>query len=153
MKTSYKFILFFIILIWYVGIFFEFTTKINQQLLVLLPFIKKSYSLICHQEHYKLIEINGVKSLVCSRCVGIYFGSLIVSFIYIFKKKLQEPKLKYFLLSTIPLLLDVILTTVKFYNYSKILAFSTGFLFGSYTFLYFYKGLINFFDELKISVK
>lgn len=45
------------------------------------------------------------------------------------------------------MIIDVILTTASIYNYSKAVAITTGFLFGSILFLYLYNGLQNLIIE------
>jgi uncharacterized membrane protein len=72
--------------------------------------------------------------LVCARCAGIYFGAFLVGIISL-NYKMPDIKTKVFIVSALPLLLDVILVFLRFYKYSKSLALSTGLIFGSVVYL------------------
>ncbi|MBI1938934.1 MAG: DUF2085 domain-containing protein [Ignavibacteriales bacterium] len=111
------------------------------------PFAKQSYSLVCHQDQKKLIEVGGCRSLVCARCTGIYLSALILSFAFLFKQPKQNPPIKYFLFTGILMLVDVIFSSLKVYNYSKTIALLTGILFGSVLFIYFCNGLNFLFTK------
>lgn len=150
MKLRIKIFIFVLISIWYAGIFFECFTKLYPKSIIILPFIKKTYSLVCHQNSEKIIELNCGHTFVCSRCVGIYSGILLVSIFSLFIKKEIKINLKLLSISTIPLMIDVFLTSMNIYTYSKTLAFFTGLFFGSVLFLYFYKSLINLFHEIQL---
>lgn len=54
---------------------------------------------------------------------------------------------RFLFLSVLPLLTDVFFTTIKIYNYSQILAFSTGILFGIVLSLVILSELENFFNQ------
>ncbi len=137
LKFTYRLIIFFTILIWVLGFSFECFINISPSLLSYYPFIKETYSLVCHQNPKKTIELSFGKLLVCSRCSGIYIGAFIMSFISLFTKKYPIIKNKLLYLSASLLFLDVLLTTINFYNYSKLIAFLTGLFFGSLLFFYF----------------
>ena len=106
------------------------------------------YSLVCHQETNKLIIIGDIQSLTCARCTGIYFGFLFLSVLNIFIGFEKSPKIKFFLLFSVPMLLDVLFYSTGVYHYSKSIAFISGFLFGSTGFLYFYNGIKTLFNEV-----
>ncbi|MEJ5350511.1 MAG: DUF2085 domain-containing protein [Melioribacteraceae bacterium] len=150
MKLRIKIFIFILISIWYAGIFFECLSKLYPKSIIILPFIKKTYSLVCHQNVEKIIELNCGHTFVCSRCVGIYSGILLLSIFSLFIKKEMKINLKLLSLSTMPLMIDVFLTSLNIYTYSKTLAFFTGLLFGSVLFSYFYKSLINLFHEIQL---
>ena len=76
--------------------------------------------------------------------MGFYLVS-IVSLFYAIKK---EPKLEILLIAAIPMIADVILYSLGFYDYSKTLALLTGVLLGSAGFLYFYSALKKLIQEL-----
>lgn len=138
-----------LILLWTIGIFSEFLMSINTVFsLAVLPFNAMS-SLVCHQDPAKLIEFNGAHSLVCSRCAGIYLGALFASLILLFIKPIAYLNYKFLLAASVPMILDVFLSTIDIYPYSKITAFVTGILLGSIGFLYLKIGLENYFVELK----
>ena len=150
MKLRIKIFIFILISIWYAGIFFECLSKFYPKSIIILPFLKKTYSLVCHQNLEKLIELNYGHTLVCSRCAGIYSGILLASIFSLFIKKEIKINLKLLSISTMPLIIDVFLTLLNIYTYSKTLAFFTGLFFGSVLFLYFYKSLINLFHEIQL---
>jgi len=135
------------LLIWGIGIFSEHLAKVYNNLLIIYPFIKKGYSLVCHQEESKLIYFNGLTTLLCARCTGIYLGLLTASFINIFIAIKKLPDIKFLFLFSAPMLTDVILYSIGLYNYSKVIAFATGLLFGSVGFLYFYGGVKDLLNE------
>jgi uncharacterized membrane protein len=111
--------------------------------IISFPFLNIFYSPVCHQESSKLICSNLGCSFLCARCVGIYSGVFLASLLILFRKNITELHIKYFLISSIPLLLDVILISSGFYDYSKTSAYFTGLIFGSAAFYYFYIGIMN----------
>jgi len=150
LRLRIKLLIFILISIWYAGIFFECLTKLYPESIIIFPFIKKTYSLICHQEHGKLIELNCGHLLVCSRCTGIYSGILLLSIVSLFIKKELHTNLKFLFMSAILIIIDILLVSLNIYSYSKTIAFVTGLFFGSVLFLYFYKSLINLFNEIQL---
>lgn len=150
MNYSVRLLITFVLLIWLLGIFIEWLFPLIPQLILILPFLEHSYSLVCHQQENKLVADSFYHSLVCSRCVGIYIGLLFSSIcclVITIKKDLPK---KVILFAVSPMLADVILSSSGFYNYSKYFAFITGFLLGSVGFLYFYSALIKLIEELKV---
>jgi uncharacterized membrane protein len=109
-----------------------------------MPFIKKAYSNVCHQESYKVIAIGGHQFLVCARCLGIYTGVLIFSFILIFIKIIPKHIIKLIIISIVMIFADIIFYTTGLYGYSKIIAFGTGLFSGSVTFIYILNELENY---------
>jgi len=98
-------------------------------------FLKRLYSTVCHQENFKCISFGNDKMLVCARCAGIYFGAFITSisslfFIVPFISK------KILMISILPLMMDVFLTTSGVYTYSQALSFMTGIIFGIVIYLF-----------------
>ena len=150
MKTLLKAFLFLIVLVWCLGIFVDWFVQYNENLVFTIPFLKKSYSLVCHQETNKLISEGNFHTMVCARCTGIYLGALVSSLTLFFISLPGKLNIKYLLLSAIPMIMDIIFYTTGLYQYSKIIALATGFLSGSVGFLYFYYGLENLINELKI---
>jgi len=148
MRFTYKLILFFLLLIWCVGIFIEWFIKFDERLLFLLPNLQKAYSLVCHQDKSKLILFNHVATLTCARCTGIYLGLLLMSLILLFNEPKRKLAIKLLFVSALPMLCDVLLYSMNIYSYSKPIAFSTGFLLGSVGFLYLYAGLKKLIQEL-----
>ena len=124
--------------------------QINNNTILALLFLSKFYSGVCHQHEIKLLEVFGIESMVCSRCAGIYAGVLLTSFLLLFITVEENLGIKLLLLSSIPLILDVVFYNLGLYNYSKTTAFSTGIFFGSAGFYYFYIGLEKLFSEQKL---
>lgn len=128
------------LLIWILGFFIEFFIDAAPELVLLHPFLNKTYSGLCHQEAQKLISCGFNHTLVCSRCAGIYIGafiSSIVAFLYIPKFRLSR---NYLIYAGAPMLLDVAFVFCGVYDYSKTAAFLTGFLLGSVSFFYILYG-------------
>ncbi len=150
MKFRFRIIVFSLLLIWFLGIFFQYFIKLDDRLLFLYPIINKSYSLVCHQNDNKLISFSGIHSLICARCTGIYAGLLAASFVSLFINFKSPVRLKLFVLLSLPMLADVILYSFGIYNYSKTIAFVTGILFGSVGFSYFYTSIKELFAEIHI---
>jgi uncharacterized membrane protein len=84
--------------------------------------------------------------LVCSRCAGIYFGGLFSSLLVLLGLK-KNISTKILLLSSIPLILDVILYSISIYNYSNYIALLTGFLLGSIGFIYIHKSVLELLNK------
>ena len=149
MRVDHKYILFMVLLIWCAGIFLEWLVKVDDHLLYALPFLQKSYSLVCHQQKAKLLTFDYGETLTCARCTGIYIGLLFTSMIVLFREPKGKLSVKFIFIAAVPMITDVILYSLNFYHYSKIVAFITGFLLGSVGFLYLYAGLNNLILELK----
>ncbi len=149
MPLIFRIIIFLIILLWYAGIYIEFLAKYFNKLLYLVPFLNLMYSDVCHQVPTKEIFSNGLHTLVCARCVGIYTGVLAVAFIALFFKELKEGPKLILLLSFLPVALDVAFANFGIYDYSKTIALITGFILGSIVFYYFYKAISSKFWNSK----
>ena len=141
MKIQYRIILFLILLIWSAGIFFNYIIHIDGNLIIAYPFVDKIYSIVCHQQHDKLLHFWFGDTMVCARCTGIYTGLLLSAFIFVFYPVKNIPDIKYLFLFSFPMLADVIFYSIGVYHYSKTAAFTTGLLFGSAGFLYLYRGI------------
>lgn len=112
-------------------------------------FLSNLYSTVCHQDSAKCISVGYSKILVCARCAGIYTGSLfagitgLIFFVPFIKNR-------FIFLSIIPLLLDVVFTTLKAYTYSQTISFATGFLFGVVAYSVIISELENLFYQQSI---
>ncbi len=145
MKHSFKIkylniVLFFLVLLWCAGILWEVIVHFFPKTIIILPFLKYNYSLVCHREPEKLLQIGSYTTLVCSRCTGIYFGALVSSSIILFAK-FRKVSTKIMLLSSVPMFIDVILYSIGIYSYSKPIALFTGLLLGSVGFIYIHDAL------------
>ena len=112
--------------------------------------LSKIYSTVCHQESAKCISIGSASMLVCARCAGIYSGALTAG---LFTLLLIVPSisLKVFMLSLIPLVIDVFFTFTGVYGYSQSLAFATGLVFGGVMYLFLLNELENLFSNKTFS--
>jgi len=134
--TAVKITLLGMALLWFSGIVLPALIYFQPGIAILLPFLKITYSHVCHQIPQKCMSVNGFELLVCSRCFGIYTGILLASVISLFHFLQIKQKTKLFFLSAAPMLIDVICTTTGIYGYNKIFAFITGVIFGSIVFAY-----------------
>jgi uncharacterized membrane protein len=105
---------------------------------------------VCHQQTQKLITIGGIKTMVCARCAGIYIGMFLSSVLFLFKDFDKKFKIKFLLLSSVPMIADVILYSSGIYFYSRTAAFFTGLFFGSVGFSYFYNSVKELLNEFLI---
>jgi uncharacterized membrane protein len=139
-------ILFSLIMVWCIGIFWELVLAKFPNLIYILPFLKYNYSIVCHAQPEKLLDVGSFKTLTCSRCTGIYFGGFISGSVILlgFKKLISTKTL---LFSSIPMFIDVILYSLGFYSYSKYLALLTGLLLGSVGFIYIHNLIIELLDK------
>jgi uncharacterized membrane protein len=96
------------------------------------------YSPVCHQAAEKSFSAGGLNFLVCARCTGIYTGALIISIIVLF---VRPVKVKYLIPAALLMGADVLSVNAGLYNYSKIIAFSTGLLLGLSLFPYILSAL------------
>lgn len=147
MAFRFRIILFILMLLWTIGSIAPLRPFFNNILLPVYPFLQIIYSPVCHQEFAKLICVDNVCTFLCARCAGIYFGVLSFSFFTLFKGTLTTLPIKYFVIFSLPLIIDVILVSSNFYNYSHLISFITGFIFGCTAFYYFYIGIseVSFF--------
>jgi uncharacterized membrane protein len=88
--------------------------------------------------------------LVCSRCAGIYIGSLAAGLsAMIFT--IPEIKIKVLLVSSIPLAADVLFNVSGLYDYSRLIAFSTGMLLGITLYLFLMNEIENLFPNNNVN--
>jgi uncharacterized membrane protein len=113
-------------------------------------FLKRIYGAVCHQHIEKTIFSGGYYFFVCARCTGIYFGVLMASFNSLIILHRLPVKTKLLYISSVPMLIDVISTTIGIYPYSKIIALLTGIFFGSAVFVYILAALENNFMDKPI---
>ena len=84
MPVKIRIFIFVCLLVWCAGIFYQPLMHADNNLIYSYPFIKKIYSMFCHQDSHKLFNIFGYQTLTCSRCTGIYLGALTGSFFCLF---------------------------------------------------------------------
>jgi len=140
-----------LILFWCLGIISQlFIPEIHKYSLP-VKLLNYNYALVCHQNDMKSFVGDGNKFLVCARCTGIYFGALLSSIAIIFISNLYFQNLLLILSASILLLLDVILTSLGVYNYSKEISFFTGILFGAILYIYILEVLEKFFNSNRLT--
>lgn len=132
------------ILIWIIGIL---SPCLNVRNPILLIFTDQIYSAVCHQNPDKSFLCGSNFLFVCARCFGIYIGALSCSFIILFYKNRFRLNLIPLIISAVPLLLDVLLTSFHIYAYTHIVSFLTGVLFGSTSFIYILSVIENSYSE------
>ncbi len=122
-----------LLLVWCTGFLIPIIiSKLNP---VLVFFLSDFYSRVCHQESLKCISIGEDHLLVCARCAGLYFGGLFAGISSLF---ITVPVFtnRILLLSLLPLIADVIFTTLGVYSYSQPLSLATGILAGLIIYLF-----------------
>ncbi|MCF8242148.1 MAG: DUF2085 domain-containing protein [Melioribacteraceae bacterium] len=123
-----------------------------NEIVILLPFVKSIYGNVCHQDSAKVIEIAGISTLVCSRCLGIYSGALISSILILITSGIEIKSNKLLFIFAAPMIIDVAAYSSGLYSYNKTAAFVTGLLLGSICFYYFYKGLTSLLSDNNFSL-
>lgn len=150
-----RILIFSLILFWCLG--FSITSFFPDNIfIVFYPFLKHVYSFVCHQVDYKTFRVNDIHFLVCVRCTGIYSGALMASLVFIFYNVNLDLNSKFLFFAAVPMILDIIFYSIRFYDYSAPIAFSTGIIFGSTAIVYILIVLQKYFfidvtvpDDLK----
>lgn len=140
-KILIRFVFSLALLFWIVGIISPCIS--NSFIQSSYPYQKLLYSNVCHQNTYKSFTCNNIPLLVCARCSGIYLGAFLVSLLVLISNMKLNVKTKHLVLFSLPMLADVILLSLRFYNYNKMISAFTGFLFGSVVFIYILSGIEN----------
>ncbi len=146
-KRAIRIFLFLSLVLWCIGFSFNSLFSGTVAAGITYPFLKKIFHMVCHQLDEKTFNINGAKLFVCARCTGIYLGALASSIASLFYIKRFSLRLKLLYISMVPMLIDVAATTFKIYDYSKMLAFTTGLFFGSVVFIYILIAIENNFMD------
>ena len=150
-KYSVRIILSALILFWCLGIISQLFIPENFKYSLPVKLLNYNYSLVCHQNDMKSFIIVGNKFLVCARCTGIYFGTLLSSIAIILISNLYFKDLLPLISISVFLLLDVILTSLGVYNYSIEISFITGILFGAILYIYILEVLEKFFSSNRLT--
>jgi uncharacterized membrane protein len=140
-KILIRFVFSLALLFWIVGIISPCIS--NSFIQSSYPYQKLLYSNVCHQNTYKSFTCNNIPLLVCARCSGIYLGAFLISILVLISNIKLNVKTKYLIMFSLPMLIDVILLSLRFYNYNKMISAFTGFLFGSVVFIYILSGIEN----------
>lgn len=152
MKNSVKFAgckitMLAVFILWSAGLMLPVLVYFFPQTEILLPFLKMTYSHVCHQIPQKSFSFNGQTFLVCARCTGIYMGIFMTSAATLFfrQQKVYPLNKLLLLIAGLPMLLDVFFSTFGVYTYNKIIACCTGIIFGSVVFAYILNVLFEIF--------
>ena len=149
--TFLRLTIFLILLLWSLGILYYLLFTQTNNILAEF-FFANLYSTVCHQQSEKCISIGSAQMLVCARCAGIYFGALITG-LSIFSLKSIQLNEKLLFMTLLILCSDVLFVAIGIYNYSKIISFTTGLLFGGSVYAYLMKEIETlFFIQKSISI-
>lgn len=144
-------IFFLLSIMWLLGIFIEWAIPYIEELVYVNLLADRAYSLVCHQDPEKLLSSGVYSSKVCARCTGIYSGAVLSITLLFFIKLAKSINIKYLLLASLPIMLDILFYNLNIYVYSKLIAFGSGILFGSAGFFYIASGIDKFIYELENS--
>lgn len=139
---SIQTIIFILLLLWCIGIIWELVIHFYPSTFILLPFLRNNYSIVCHTDPQKLLSIGNFTTLTCSRCSGIYFGAFFSSTLVLLGLT-KNVSIKTLLLSSLPMLIDVLLYSIGIYTYSHFVALLTGLLLGSVGIIYIHNTIIE----------
>ena len=123
----------------------------NSDYLFLEFLLVNFYSTVCHQQIDKSLSIGNNHMLVCTRCAGIYIGSFIASLVFFFTNSIQI-SIKILFISAALLIADVILVLFGAYEYTKIISFFTGTVFGAILYIYLMYELEQFLFASKTNL-
>ena len=143
--TVVKILLFFLLLIWCLGIIFTQVSPDFAGKLVITKILNYAYSLVCHQTDSDLLHLDNNHFLACTRCTGLYFGALIFIILLIVKPFKVKRGLKPFFFFSAPLIVDALAISMGIYNYSAAFTFVTGFMCGAITIIYIINTIENSF--------
>jgi len=143
------------------GIFFWLSV------IILAPFLKNKaipgtgliyyvFSPICHQIEARCFSLWGYALPVCTRCLGIYTGFLAGAWSYPFFRgfrALQVPRVKTFLIFSMPIVLDTIGNFLNIWSTGAWLRFFFGLMWGVILPYYFITGLADFFVHRSLKSK
>lgn len=149
MSLIVRLALLFMSLLWLIGIFTLFLVPHFESLLNFFPLLNMIYSRVCHQNPAKLIYLNQAHTLVCARCTGIYSGALLSSIVLLSTLPKFRTSTRILIISSIPMICDIILYISGAYQYSHYIAFFTGALFGTICFFYIFQGINLLISELR----
>ena len=147
--TSYflKVVFAILLLLWCAGNIYSFLAANNVNHFV-SAFLNHTYSIVCHQAEHKLIYFDGSSTYLCARCTGIYVGALFMAVSLLMINFKTNISLKPLIISSSIILLDVVFINTGLYNYSKWIAFTSGFLFGAVIYIYILRVFIEFLQSI-----
>ena len=144
-RKTFRILFFVAVLLWCIGFSSQSLFSNTGFAVVSYPILKSTYGAVCHQLSVKTFSFMGHKLFVCARCTGIYLGALLTSILSLLFFSKLKLGLKLLYVSVLPVMLDVLLSSIHVYVYSKYIAFLTGLFFGSVVFLYILESAENYF--------
>ena len=142
----FKLVMIFLMIIFCTGLLFPVLTPEFNGKSIINHVLSNMFSLVCHQSDQALFNFNNNHTLVCARCLGIYFGALVLIIVITIQSIRLNLGLKPLIIFSAPMLLDAIFVRLNFYSYSKTVAFITGLLFGMIAVFYIIDTIEKSFD-------
>ena len=124
------------LIIFCMGLIFPLVSPDLNAKIILTKVLSKTYSVVCHQSEKALIYFNDYPTMVCARCLGIYFGALLLLLFTIVKSFSTNFDLNPLFILSAPMFIDAIAVRLGLYTYSKKIAFITGLIFGAIILFY-----------------
>jgi uncharacterized membrane protein len=140
-----KLLMIILLIIFCIGLLFPVVSPEFGGKIIINHLLNNLYSSVCHQSEQALVHINNNQALVCARCLGIYFGALILLIITMTKSFKLNFGLKPLLIFSAPMMIDAIAVRFSFYPYSKSFALITGLIFGAIVLFYILDSIENSF--------
>ncbi len=118
-------------------------------------FIYAVFSPVCHQISKRSLFIFGFPLAVCTRCLGIYMGSLLGLVLYPIVQGFSSsmtPKIRPFVLVTIPIAIDTFGNFFSIWETTHWMRLTIGFIWGMILPFYFVSGLASAIQNKKYLV-
>jgi uncharacterized membrane protein len=115
-------------------------------------FLYAVFSPTCHQIPSRCFHVFGNPVAVCARCLGIYTGFLLGTFIFPFTRDFSKPifpQAKLFIFLSLPIFMDATGNILGIWKSTGWIRFGTGVLLGSVLPFYFLAGLTDLFLKRK----
>ncbi len=138
------------LLLWIMAIFLAPFLKSQSQ--TWGDFIYAVFAPVCHQISERSFFVFGFPLAVCTRCLGIYTGSLLGMGLYPIVQGFTNtvtPKIRLFVLVTSPIAVDTLGNFFSIWKTTHWLRFTIGFIWGVILPFYFISGLAEAFQDKK----
>lgn len=109
------------------------------------------FSPVCHQIPARCFYLSGHPLAVCTRCLGVYVGSLIGLGLYPWVRRfgrLELPRIRCLMLLSAPILVDTLGNFVKLWASPNLARFGTGLIWGPILPFYFVTGIAELVNAL-----
>ncbi len=141
---------FFCLLLWISAIFI--TPFLKSYSPTWSDFLYSIFSPVCHQISERCFFLFGFPLAVCTRCLGIYIGCLLGMILFPIIHGFSSPKIpkiRIFILFTVPIALDTFSNFFSIWNTTPWLRFTIGFIWGVILPFYLVSGLSEAFQNKK----